>query len=472
MSKNSSFKTRLTILNSITIVFVMISTIAVLFYAFDRVVRKEMEDSLLNEARLIARIIDEDNEEYEIAQKSGYPMEEVDLEEDIRGFSKKVIIKNEQSNKLYYSEDLPENKLSFVYKPYEHLSPGGISYSDENLGEDLSYRFVHYRYQDKENRVYRISVGNSLRKVHWATQRFMLTLVVGLPLICVLSSLAVYFIAKQGLRPLDKIISQAENIKKDRFSSIPLEKYSPKEIYRLNRALNRMLLRLEDAFEREKQFSAAASHELRTPLTALKGSIEVALTKQRSSQEYEETLSENLEEVNRLISIIDNLLLLARLDEGEFNTGSAEDIDVENLLKDTEEYARTLCATKEIDIKTNIEHKKNLHIRGRRRLLNQALYNLVSNACKHSGAGQLYLGAVANSDKVILSIRDDGKGIAKEDRPYLFSRFYRGEQARQSFGYGLGLAIVKAIVRAHSGEIKVESEPGKGTLFTLTFPTS
>ncbi len=470
--KQTSLKTRLTLLNSITIIGAVLASVAVLFYAFERVIDKEMETSLLNEAQLIARIIDEDNDEYEIARKSGLPMEEVDLEEDIRGFNRIAVIKNEQENKVYYTERLDEKFIASIYAHHPKLAPNTFSYSNINLGEEDDYRFIHYRYQDKEGRVYTISVGNSLRKVAWATQRFFLILVVGAPLICFFSSLIVYFISRQGLKPLDRIIEQAEEIRKDSFSSLPTPAFAPREIVRLTRALNRMLTRLETSFEREKQFSAAASHQLRTPLTALKGGIEVSLTKERLPKEYEEVLSSNLGEVNHLISIIDNLLLLAKLDEDQFHQKNTEEINIKELFAEVEEVVKTMCDESAMAIEMQIENKKPLRIHGQKKLINQALYNIISNACKHSGGKKLTLGAFSSAQKIHISIRDNGKGISKEDLPHLFSRFYRGEDSQNVSGYGLGLAIAKAILRAHGGDIAVESQPGKGTLFTLSFPAA
>lgn len=467
MSRNTSFKSRLTLFNSLTIIGAVFATIAVLFYAFDRVVDKELKSSLLNEARLIARIIDEDNDEFELSKRAGLPVEAVDLEGDIREFEKLVLIQKEGENKVYYSEKMPPDLYKKVLQMQIEINANEYILKDILDQEGDKYRFIYYRYQDDHGRVYRICVGNSLNKVQWATQRFMLTLVVGLPIICFFSSLVLYFISRKGLKPLDRILSQAESIKKENIEPIQITPKMPSEIVRLANALNKMLSRLEVAFEREKQFSGAASHELRTPLTALKGSMEVALSKQRSPQEYEQTLHECLEEVNHMNSIIENLLLLAKLDESSFDLKVSEKIDVVEVVQDVQDYAGKM----EKGIAFTLDYPKNraLFIRGKRRLLHQAVYNLISNALKHAQPSNIHLEVSSRDSKIEIIISDDGKGIPEKELPYLFDRFYRSDESQNSFGYGLGLAIVKAVVKAHGGEVVVYSVEGKGTLFKLIF---
>ncbi len=466
----SSFKTRLTLFNSLILVGAMITTVAVLFYSYKKVTDLEVKKNLTNQVKLLTRIIDEDNDEFKLAKELGHTEEEVDLEEDLEGINELVWIQRQGHTKLFRSPNA-RNKRMPIFNT--GLKVNTTSFKADAINKETPLIQLHYLYRDKEGQIYHIIIAKSLKNVYWATKRFLATLLVWIPIISILSSIIIYFISKQGLKPLDKIVQEAEKIKEaENFQSIDLPQKGPIEIQKLTESLKQMLFRLETSFEREKQFSAAASHELNTPLTALKGSIEVALTRERTSSEYQLLLTESLNEVNHLIAIIKNLLLLAKLDARKNKPQETETFNLTQLIEEVQEQTQILleAENQSTKVETKTDRQIPLTIQGNYRLLNQALYNLTSNAAKHAKADLIEVEAKRNNGTISVTIKDNGKGISTTDLPHLFNRFYRTDKSRNSKGYGLGLSLVQSIVLSHNGTISVESTEGKGTVFNLTFP--
>jgi signal transduction histidine kinase len=250
-----------------------------------------------------------------------------------------------------------------------------------------------------------------------------------------------------------------------------------------------MISRLDQSFRQIKQFSSDASHELKTPLTILKGEVEVTLRKERPPQEYQQTLKSNLEEINRMSKIVEDLLLLSRAETGEVRL-SKEDINLTDILNEVVTQMDRLAKSKGLYLSTS-NHYQDIHIFGDALRIRELFINLIENGIKYTEeGGSIHIilqkenapPARSQSDreqgengefaKVIIS--DTGIGIAKEDQERIFSRFFRVDKARsrEQGGSGLGLSICKWIVEAHQGEIKVESELGKGSSFIVKLPLS
>jgi signal transduction histidine kinase len=238
-----------------------------------------------------------------------------------------------------------------------------------------------------------------------------------------------------------------------------------------------MLDRLQSAFERERRFSADVAHELRTPLTALQGRIGVTLSQPRRPEEYSGTLEEMATQVDRLIQLSNDLLFIARLDQGQL-TPHMEKIDLTDFLDALVDQIQPLAEAKAISLHQEVPSGQTLW--GDFSLLSRLFLNLLDNAVKYTPtAGEISLRAASNPDWVQVDIRDTGKGIAAEYLPHLFERFYRVESDRSRSesgdlkgGAGLGLAIAYEIASLHGGNLSAESVVGEGTTFTLRLPFS
>jgi two-component system OmpR family sensor kinase len=254
------------------------------------------------------------------------------------------------------------------------------------------------------------------------------------------------------------------------------------EISRLIETFNEMISRLDQSFRQVKQFSADASHELKTPLTILKGEVEVGLRKERTSQEYQQILKSNLEEINRMTKIVEDLLLLSKTDMGEIRL-KQEDVNITQILNEVVAQLNLIAQAKNLQITTS-NHREEIHLPGDALRMRQLLLNLIENGIKYTEPGgsihvsleKETLSPTGREDmqkqflKIVVS--DTGIGIPKEDHGRIFDRFFRVDKARarDQGGSGLGLSICRWIVEAHRGEISVQSEPGKGSTFIVQLP--
>ncbi|MEP6573730.1 MAG: ATP-binding protein [Gemmatimonadota bacterium] len=273
-------------------------------------------------------------------------------------------------------------------------------------------------------------------------------------------------IAGDALRPTREITQQAESIREGTPSPTITAHADVEEFTRLVQVLNDMLARLDQASAIQRRFIADASHELRGPLTALRGELDLALKRERSPQEYRDTLERCREEVVRLTRLATDLLTLARNEAGL----SAQDrIEVD--LREVAERIRSRFQAVAGEGKLRIRLSGSIAVvRGDQAMLERIVSNLVDNAVKHTPRDGTIGITIAAGDPISLTVRDTGPGISEADRPQLFSRFFRGD-ARPGHGdsTGLGLAIAKAAAEAHGGHLEfVGNDPG--AVFRLVLP--
>ncbi len=243
------------------------------------------------------------------------------------------------------------------------------------------------------------------------------------------------------------------------------------EVATLAAAFNELLDRLEAAHASQHRFVADASHELRTPLAALRAEIEIALRRERAPADYQRTLDSNRHELERLSSLVENLLALAALDASQPQKQKSP-VDLALVCRDVAEQLLPLAAAQ--DVRLQLELSESVTTPGDVFSLERAVRNLVENAIRHTPAGeQIVIRAGIHGGEARVEVIDAGVGIAPEHLPHLFDRFYRVDTARTRThgGAGLGLAIVKAIVEAHDGTVSVESKLGAGSTFMLRLPT-
>jgi heavy metal sensor kinase len=244
------------------------------------------------------------------------------------------------------------------------------------------------------------------------------------------------------------------------------------EVGRLASTFDEMIARLDEAFRRQRQFTADASHELRTPLTAIKGQTEVALQRDRDADTYREVLRKVNGEVDRMIRLIGSLLTLARADARQIPV-SRESVDLGRLVTDAVEQIRPAAVDKAIAL--NVSSNGDIRLRADQDLILQLMLNLLDNSVKYTPrGGSIDLSCRAEGSHAEVTVADTGSGIPAEHLPHIFDRFYRVDKARTRAegGAGLGLSISRWIAEAHGGTLRVESTPGRGSKFTLSLPVS
>jgi signal transduction histidine kinase len=229
------------------------------------------------------------------------------------------------------------------------------------------------------------------------------------------------------------------------------------EVARLAATLNDMLARLHDAFEHERRFVADASHELRTPLALLRTELDLALRRPRSHEELQDALRSAAEETQRLSRLADDLLLIARADQGSLPV-RRERIAVDDLLADAQTRFRTRAEALGRAIRVE---RSGLQVDADPVRVGQALVNLVDNALTH-GRGTVALEAEEKNGAVELHVRDEGEGFPADFAPRAFDRFSRADEARSRGGSGLGLSIVELVATAHGGSTGLRNLPDGG----------
>ncbi|MDQ2868869.1 MAG: heavy metal sensor histidine kinase [Verrucomicrobiota bacterium] len=273
-------------------------------------------------------------------------------------------------------------------------------------------------------------------------------------------------VTRKALRPLEEMTASLQRVDQRRLNEQVPYTHWPRELQPLALAFEQMLRRLSDSFARLSQFSADLAHELRTPVANLLGEAQVALTRGRTADEYREVLESSATECERLARIIDHLLFLARAEAAERKVEPVR-FDGRATLARLVSFYGTLADEKNIA----------LHCEGDGEIIadpilfDRAIGNLLENALRHTPEhGAITLRLTQQRDQTLVEVTDTGSGIAAADLPRVFDRFYRADSSRSSEGMGLGLSLVKSIAQLHGGSVELQSEVGRGTTVTFSFP--
>jgi heavy metal sensor kinase len=316
-----------------------------------------------------------------------------------------------------------------------------------------------------------VETGIPLDRTQVVLHGLLLTLAIYTPFIVFLAVAGGYWLMRRSLEPVDEITERAEGISSSNLSErLPIIRTGD-ELERLSTALNRMIGRLDDAFQHINRFSADASHELRTPLTILQLELEGILHDGPIDESFERHIGSAFEETHRMSRIVESLLAISRLDAGEVKLDKLP-LNLSELVVRTSEEMKVLAQDKSIALSTSVE--EDVYLLGDRTHLQQVVVNLVDNAIKYTPAGgAIQVRLYVSDGKTIVEVSDNGAGIPAHALPHVFERFYRADKARSraSGGAGLGLSIVKAICSAHGAAIFVTSEEGKGSSFRIEFPS-
>ena len=358
--------------------------------------------------------------------------------------------------------------------------PPAITLGDENETKPFSreetpqarehLQVVAIGYRLSDGTAYLVEVGASENDVFVALNGLLLTLSLGFPVFIGLTSVGAYILLGRALRPVDQIVRAAERITLQNLSQrLPIPDTGD-EVERLSLALNRMIQRLDEAFQLTTRFTADASHELRTPLTIMRGELESLLKEERLNEDQATQIESVLEEAERLTQIVEGLLLMSRLEAGESQM-SKDPVDFASLVADTAEQMTPLAEDKSVVL--ICEAGGEVMVEANEVRLRQVVVNLLDNAIKYTPeGGKITVRVQAESGLAVLEVIDNGIGISSDALPHVFERFYRSEQiqARKARGTGLGLSMVLTIVEAHSGKVSVKSRENEGAYFRVELP--
>lgn len=294
-------------------------------------------------------------------------------------------------------------------------------------------------------------------------------------LVLLLTGIAIYFLLRRGMAPLDLLAAEAAGISPPTWEfHVPEPALAVGELAVLARALEAAMQRLGDSFNQQRTFVNDAAHELKTAVTIIKSSLQLLESRPRSTSEYRAGLESCLADCARLEDLVHKLLTLARLEQssaGELRSSGRTDLS--ECLREIATQMEPLATLRGVEL--NVKVAEGVQVLLPHEDCESLAFNLALNAIQHTlSGGSVTLGAYAAAGMVQMEIEDSGEGISVADLPFVFNRFYRGDRsrARTTGGTGLGLAICKAIVDAYGGKIEIESEVGRGTRVRVALPAS
>jgi two-component system sensor histidine kinase ArlS len=381
-------------------------------------------------------------------------------------FEERISIYNDK-NELFYSN---RSQLADLLKPNTNLF--------NKIRKDKDYRFsiekyegVGIIYNEGTNNYVIVATAIDRTGRNALEQLKRILLLSGLAGIIITMLIGYYFSIKL-LRPLGQIITEMNEISFQNISQRIATSNRKDELNQLVQTFNSLLERLETSFNNQKSFIANASHELSTPLTAISSQLEVALLQNRSEKEYKTVLASVQEDVVDLNNLVRKLLELAKAGAGKGISLEPVRID-EVMLRAVVEVNKlhqnyhVLLSFDEIP-----DEEALCYIYGNEELLFIAFKNIIENACKYSPSHEAWVSIAIKTDKKIIRIKDEGIGMTKDELKKIFEPFFRSQRAENiSGGLGLGLSMSSGIIRLHKGEINIESEPGKGSVFTIVLPS-
>jgi heavy metal sensor kinase len=372
-------------------------------------------------------------------------------------------------------------KTIYVTPAFKKLSPPPESITDPLKGiswhgsitssSGQPIRLYSTMLIDKPNHIIGVvQVGMPLAGLHTTLGYIAWTIILLTPFILILIACGSYWLAGFAFRPIHRLARTAREISaKDMHQRVSVP-FAKDEVQELAIIFNQMVGRLERAFKQQRRFVADASHELRTPVAVIRSMTEVALSQPSSAEDTAVVLQEVNAESERLGRLINDLLALARADEGHIQLDH-DPVRLDLLAADIVDSLEPLAVERKITLCS--QKLEPATVLGDAARLIQVIMSLVDNALTYTNAGgHVWVSVQVRDSLARLSVRDTGIGIAQKDIEHIFERFYRADPARSKAvgGTGLGLAIVDWVVEAHKGTIEVESQPGKGSIFTIVLP--
>jgi signal transduction histidine kinase len=313
-----------------------------------------------------------------------------------------------------------------------------------------------------------VRVSRSMESVVKTLNNLKLIIFISIPLYILFASLGGLFLADRALRPIDDITKTASKISKGDLKRRLKKPAKKDEIGRLVVTFNEMLDKLESFIKKEQRFTSDVSHELRTPLAVISAQAEQLLSGLPKKSEGRDNLRKILKESKKMSYVVSQLLMLYRSEEGEYKL-NYEVLDLNMIGEEIiNEYKDN---TKDKGINIELETESNIKIKADQTLITRLMVNLIDNAIRYSRKkSKITMSLMQENDQAVIAVKDNGMGIAEEDMPYIFDRFYQADKSRGNQGTGLGLSIVKWIAEVHNGDIEVESEVNKGSRFIVKLP--
>jgi heavy metal sensor kinase len=427
-------------------------------------VREGVRRALLNE---MDQILIEDAHEIGLTISDASPLLPTEIQEFINrkaqghekhGWFARLI--GQGSEQIWASKNAPTE--SQVKTSLTNLQPLSLA------GE----RIVQLNLTNRQGQALRLRVGASLDFLDREMAVIDRLVAVAVAIVFLAAPLVGYWLAGRTTQTLRQLIHTTASLRPMRLDErLPLRNTGD-ELDQLSQTVNGMLDRIADYLKHRRDFLANSAHELRTPVAAIRSTVEVALSADRTKEEYEELLSEVIEECHALEVLVNQLLLLAETEGGRIYI-HGERVPLDSVVRSAIDMFRALAESQGIEL--NLTRCDATAVEGNRNHLRQVLNNLLDNAIKFTmSGGKIEVSLECHPNQAILKVKDTGIGIGADDLPNIFDRFFRCDRARTHTldirGTGLGLSICQAVITAHRGILTVESEEDKGACFTAVLP--
>ncbi|WP_051669460.1 sensor histidine kinase [Bryobacter aggregatus] len=319
---------------------------------------------------------------------------------------------------------------------------------------------------------YFVALGRNFTPSLHVVNEFSLDYFSAVPIIILTAAGLGWLLAGRALQPVADVAAEVEKLSGSNLNLRVSPRGAGDELDHMIETFNGMVSRLEKSFQEIRQFSTDVSHELRTPITVVRGQLEVALMTAKTDEELRCAIESALLDIERLSQIIRALLQLAKAEGGQ-TALQMMDVDLVSLVSEVVSDLQIPALDRQVKLRALLPRQA--IISGDRIQIERLLYNLIDNGIKYTREGgfvEVEIEVLESTGKILIEIRDNGRGIAPEHLPHLFDRLYRvpSRESGTEKGLGLGLSFVSWIVKAHNGEIQVRSELDKGTVFTVTFP--
>lgn len=316
-----------------------------------------------------------------------------------------------------------------------------------------------------------IQVGESMEGYSRFHDVFEIILIFTMAFLFIVAVGVGWFMAKTAVSGVEAVTRTARRISAGALEERVPVRDSSDEIDLLARTFNEMLDRIQVLVREVKEMADNIAHDLKNPIARIRGTAEVTLTTSRSIVEYENMAASTIEECDRLLDMINTMLMISKTESGVYKP-SLQDVDIARLVRDTCELFSPGAEDKGLTLRCEAPHT--ILMRGDIHMIQRMISNLLDNAIKYtSTGGKITLDASVDiAGQVTVSVHDTGAGILPDELAHIFERFYRGDQSRSTVGIGLGLSLSRAIARAHGGDVSVTSDFGKGSTFIVTFPNT
>lgn len=450
-------KQRITIQFTSIVALLLIASLSVIYLLFASYRKDDFKDRLNNKALSVAQLIAETEDiEPSIIQR-------LEKNNPTSLYNEIVFALNDSSEILYTSGN--NNSISITDELLLQIRNSGKVYIKHNSNE-----LVGHYYTGNSGNV--IAICSAMDVFGF---RKLATLRVILIVVFILSLVFIFFLGKlfasRALNPISDIIQQVNYIDSNNLKQRVSAGSGKDEISNLANTFNNMLRRLEHSFEAQKEFIANASHELRTPLTSITGNLEVTLLKERSNEEYKQSIALTLDEVKNLNRLSNRLLTLLRTGTATSdNTFSVVRIDDVLWKARFEHLKKNKKHDVQIHFDDSIEGEKSFQYKGNAELLKTAFLNLIDNGCKYSFINQIEIQLSIIEGILLIEFNDAGIGIPEDEIGKICQPFYRASNVKKQKGHGIGMSLVERIIGLHKGKLDIESSINKGTTIKLSLP--